>query len=120
MPFPSALLRRRGHIYSRVKNEMKTNKKTGKYASKIKFRFTGDTVPDLPYGVRVELFGRKSALIEGCRGVAEYDSDSITLTGKPRVRVRGSGLELRSLGNGSAQVKGRIDGVDLISEDEKC
>ena len=91
-----------------------------KYSAKARFRFTGDTLPDTPSGVRVELNGRNSALIEGCRGVAEYDSDSITLTGKPRVRVRGSGLELRSLANGQAQIKGCIDGVDYITEDEKC
>ena len=91
-----------------------------KYSAKAKFRFTGDTAPDLPAGVRVELNGRRTALVEGCRGVAEYDGESITLTGKPRVRVRGSGLELRSLGNGAAQIKGCIDGVDFVAEDGKC
>ena len=99
---------------------MRSKKLMKKYASKVKFRFGGDTEPDFPVSVRVELIGQKSALIEGCRGVAEYDSDSITLTGKPRVRVRGSGLELRSLGNGQAKIKGCIDGVDFLSEDEKC
>lgn len=90
-----------------------------KYAAKVKFRFTGESAPEPAGGVRVELCGRRSALVEGCRGVAEYDGESITLTGKPRVRFRGSNLELRSLANGSAQVKGVIDGVDLISEDGK-
>ena len=90
-----------------------------KYATKVKFRFTGESEPAAPAGVRVELCGRRSALVEGCRGVAEYDGESITLTGRPRVRVRGSGLELRSLDNGAALIKGRIDGVDL-TEGEKC
>ena len=98
---------------------MKMSRFTKKHAAKAKFRFAGDTEPDFPSGVRVEL-GRRSALVEGCRGVAEYDNESITLTGRPRVRVRGSGLELRSLGNGSALIKGCIDGVDLIAEGEKC
>ena len=97
---------------------MKMNRIMKKYAAKAKFRFAGDTEPDSPAGVRVEL-GRRSALVEGCRGVAEYDAESITLTGRPRVRVRGSGLELRSLGNGSAIIKGCIDGVDF-KEAEKC
>ena len=98
---------------------MRMNVKIKKYAAKVRYRFTGDTVPDLPYGVRVELCGRRSAVVEGCRGVAEYDSESITLTGKPRVRVRGRGLELRSLDGGKAQIKGCIDGVEF-TEEEKC
>ena len=97
---------------------MKISRIMKKHAAKAKFSFAGDTAPDFSSGVRVE-FGRRSALVEGCRGVAEYDAESITLTGRPRVRVRGSGLELRSLGNGSAIIKGCIDGVDF-TEAEKC
>lgn len=97
---------------------MKAERILKKYAAKVKFRLAGDTEPERAGGVRVELSSR-SALIEGCRGVAEYDGDSITLTGRPRVRVRGSGLELRSLGDGRAHIKGVIDGVDF-TEDEKC
>lgn len=99
---------------------MRMSRLIKKHSAKAKFRLTGETLPDLPAGVRVELSGQRSALIEGCRGIAEYDCESITLTGKPRVRVRGSGLELRSLDGGAAQIKGRIDGVDFITEDGKC
>lgn len=86
-----------------------------KYAPKVRYSILGDTLPDTVNGMHIELNGRSSAFIEGCRGVAEYDAESITLNGKPPLRIRGSGLELRSLDNGCAHIKGSILSVEFVT-----
>lgn len=92
---------------------MKT-KSRKKHAPKVRYRILGDSLPDAVNGMRIELNGRSSAVIEGCRGVAEYDSESITLNGKPPLRIRGTGLELRSLDDGCAHIKGSIISVEYV------
>lgn len=62
---------------------MKKNKTMKKYAPKVEYRFTDDTKPDDFSGARIELDGSVSVAVEGCRGVTEYDCDSITLNCKP-------------------------------------
>lgn len=93
---------------------LKKNRIKKKFAPKIKFRLTGESYPEDRVSAHVEIFGRNTVVIEGCRAVAEYDCESITFSGSNAVRVKGNGLELRGLDGGTATVKGDISAVEFV------
>ena len=70
----------------------------------------------LPNGVHIEMSGNREAVVDGCRGVVEYNENVIRLnTGKLIVRFTGSGLMIRTLQMNQAIVCGSILSVDFTS-----
>lgn len=62
----------------------------------------------------LELSGNRELIVDGCRGVLEYDEDVIRLNiGKGSVRVTGRGLSIRTLTAESAVVEGYILAVEF-------
>ena len=98
---------------------MKKNSIKKKFAPKIRFRLTGDSVPDDISAARIEISGRSTVTVEGCRSVLEYDCESITFSGTSDVRVIGKELELREFDGGVATVKGEILSVEFVRTEEK-
>ncbi|MCL2507753.1 MAG: YabP/YqfC family sporulation protein [Oscillospiraceae bacterium] len=70
----------------------------------------------LPGTVHIEMSGNREAVVDGCRGVVEYNENVIRLnTGKLIVRFTGSCLMIRTLQLNQAIVCGNILSVDFTS-----
>lgn len=71
--------------------------------------------PDMLSGMaHFEFSGNREAVIEGCRGILEYDENIVRLkAGKLTVRILGRGLTLRNLRRDSAIVSGFIASVEF-------
>lgn len=60
----------------------------------------------------IELLGNRQMLIEGCRGILEYDDGYVKINGgRYAVTVLGEELELKNLTDRSCTVSGRIDSI---------
>lgn len=71
--------------------------------------------PDMLSGMaHFEFSGNREAVVEGCRGILEYDENIVRLqAGKLTVRILGRGLTLRNLRRDSAIVSGFITSVEF-------
>lgn len=68
----------------------------------------------MPNFVHIELDGNLSAIVDGCKGVLEYNENTIRLnTGRLIVRVCGNALTITSMQNGQAVITGCIAGLDF-------
>lgn len=75
------------------------------------FDLPGDLVAGLP---RVELMGNREVRMENHRGILAYGTEEIHVSGgKLILKVRGEGLELRSMNAGELLITGIIHGVDV-------
>ncbi len=75
------------------------------------FDLPGDVVAGLP---RIEITGDRELRMENHRGILAYGSQEIHISGgRLIVKVRGEGLELRSMNAGELLIGGTILGVDL-------
>ena len=75
------------------------------------FDLPGDLVAGLP---RVELIGDRQLRMEHHRGILAYGTEEIHISGgRIILKVRGEGLELRSMNAGALLITGRIRGVEL-------
>ena len=64
--------------------------------------------------MRVELLSDREAVVDGCRGILEYNECCIRLcTGPLTVRFTGEGLTMRNFGSLGAVVEGKIKSVDF-------
>lgn len=65
----------------------------------------------------VAIEGNSSVKVDACLEILSYEDDAVRLllTGMIAV-VRGKGLTLRSYGDRSIRITGRIDGVDLTEK----
>lgn len=74
---------------------------------------------DLPPNIfsdlaHIELSGNNEAIVDGCKGVIEYDENIVRLdTGKMTVRFLGSDLSIRSLTDDNAVIEGTITSVEF-------
>ena len=80
---------------------------------------TGDSLreaaADLLPPMRVELLSDRQAVVDGCRGILEYNACCIRLcTGAVTVRFTGEGLQMRNFGSLGAVVEGRIRSVEFV------
>lgn len=65
----------------------------------------------------ITLDGNRSAAFSGCAGVCEYAQDRITLAvGGLPVTVRGSGLEIVSMGESETVISGRFSALIFDAE----
>lgn len=64
---------------------------------------------------RLEFSGNREAVVDGCRGILEYDENVIRLkTGAFTLRFTGRGLRIRSLTDTTAVVSGFIASVEFL------
>ncbi|MCI8478699.1 MAG: sporulation protein [Oscillospiraceae bacterium] len=71
----------------------------------------GDLVAGLP---RVELTGSGEVRMENHKGILAYGSEEIHVSGgKLIIKIRGRGLELRSMNANELLITGTIQGIDL-------
>lgn len=90
--------------------------KTGRKKTREKIDFFGKTV-DMPvesFGCpRVEIILNKEAVVDGCYGVLEYYDNFIKLNiGKGTVLFCGANLQIISLDQQVAVIKGKIDNIE--------
>ncbi|PWM39776.1 MAG: hypothetical protein DBX66_01530 [Clostridiales bacterium] len=65
---------------------------------------------------QIELMSNREALVDGCKGVVEYNEDFIRLNlGNMTVRFCGRALQLRSMSEESVVIEGYIQSVDFIN-----
>jgi sporulation protein YqfC len=74
-----------------------------------------ELTPDVLSGMaHFELSGNREVVVDGCRGILEYDENVIRLlAGKLTVRFTGRGLELRNLRKDSAIIEGFITAIEF-------
>lgn len=85
-----------------------------KHAGEIKNK-KDDIVNKLSSCTRVELTSDFEALIEGCKGILEYDDNVIRIAAKRfELRFTGENLTLRSLNEENIAIEGKILGVEFI------
>jgi sporulation protein YqfC len=76
---------------------------------------------ELPSGIfaglaHLELSGNREAIIEGCKGVLEYDENLVRInTGKMIIRFLGRGLTIRNLTEDSAVIEGYITTIEYMT-----
>ncbi len=75
-----------------------------------------DLPADLVAGLaHTELLGSRQLFLEGHEGILAYSDTQIDIsTGGSIVRVRGSGLELRSMTDREVRIRGNIDAVEFV------
>lgn len=62
----------------------------------------------------LEMFGNFQAIIDGCKGILEYDDEKIKLNlGKTTIRFCGSNLSIKSLTFEEAIIIGTIISIDF-------
>lgn len=75
------------------------------------FDLPGDVLGGLP---RIELTGDGELRMENHRGILDYGSEEIHVSGgRLMVRIRGEGLELRAMNRTELLITGRIHSVEL-------
>ena len=75
------------------------------------FDLPGDLVAGLP---RMELVGDRELRMENHRGILAYGSEEIHISGgKLILKVRGEGLELRSMNAGEVLINGQQRAVEM-------
>lgn len=87
-------------------------------ALRKKLREAGESVrqtaESLVPPVRVELLADRQAVVDGCRGILEYNDVCIRLSAdRMTIRFCGNGLQLRNYGESGAVVEGHITSVDF-------
>jgi sporulation protein YqfC len=75
-----------------------------------------DLPPELSGGMaRIELSGNRQAIIDGCKGVVEYDGKAVKLSlGKFAVCFTGRDLTIRMLAMEQAVICGMIASIDFL------
>ena len=67
-------------------------------------------------GVHIELDSNREAVIDGCRGVLEYDDEIVRLnTARGQVKLTGKGMVIRSLSDDQAIVSGLFLTIEFSS-----
>ena len=80
-----------------------------------------EAVLELPSGLfaglaHLELSGNREAIIEGCKGVLEYDENLVRInTGKMIIRFLGRNLTIRNLTEDSAVIEGYITSIEYMT-----
>ena len=65
-------------------------------------------------GARIELFGNREALVDGCKGIADYDENGIEIRlRRGKVKFVGQELSVITFDRNHAQIQGFITGVEF-------
>lgn len=66
-------------------------------------------------GSLIELYGNRTAVLDGCDGIVDYDDEQVIFrTGRLTVRLSGHSLHLKRLTETSAVVEGYISSLEYI------
>lgn len=103
------------HHKMRKRPEQKTESKVTKIAAKAVKAL--ELPVDLVSGmVHFEFSGNREVVIEGCRGVLEYDENIVCIdTGKMKARLMGRELEIRNFTDHSVIIDGFISSVEFLT-----
>ena len=64
---------------------------------------------------RLEFFGNRKAIVEGCQGILEYDSDVVRVkAGRLIIRFSGRGLIIKCMTADSLVVEGFLTGLEFM------
>ncbi len=81
---------------------------------KYKLKRISDTDLDIGADFYIELRGQKSLAVYGCRGIAEYTTERITLHLYGRIlTVGGIGLLCDSYTNGAVLISGHVRSLEI-------
>ena len=65
---------------------------------------------------RIEMLGNREIIIDGCKGVVEYDENIIKLSlGETVLSLLGDGLIIKSFDNDIAVICGQISEISFVS-----
>ncbi len=65
---------------------------------------------------QIELLGNSEAVVEGCKGILEYDDTIIKIAiHKMQVKFVGMELTIKSLNSESVIIQGKIGGIEFIT-----
>ncbi|MCQ4021900.1 MULTISPECIES: YabP/YqfC family sporulation protein [unclassified Ruminococcus] len=63
--------------------------------------------------VYVEMHGNTEVIVEGCKGILEYDRTIIRVSvGRAAISVKGRGLSIKCLSPGSVVISGAIKAIE--------
>lgn len=103
----------------RKRPQQKAKEGTEPFAAKaaLKAARALDLPVDLVAGMaHLEFSANREVVIEGCRGIVEYDENIVCLKmDKMTVRFLGRGLELRNFTDHSAIIDGFISSVEFLT-----
>ncbi len=106
------------HFIAELNMEKKRIKKYGRLSSLTEKISDELELPKtvVPGTVHIEMNGNREAIVDGCRGIVEYDENIIRLnTGKYIVRFTGEGLMIKTLSLNQALVCGNITSIDFTT-----
>lgn len=67
-------------------------------------------------GLRTELFGNRRAVVEGCAGILEYESEIVRVrAGKMILCFKGRGLSIKCMDRDSLVVEGFILSLEYLT-----
>ena len=65
---------------------------------------------------QIELLGNSEAVVEGCKGILEYDDNIIRIAiHKMEVKFSGMDLSIKSLNSESVIIEGQISGIEFLT-----
>lgn len=105
----------------KMRNRPRRKPKDGTDPFATKAALKAARVLDLPVDLvagmaHLEFSGNREVVVEGCRGIAEYDENIVCLKmDKMTVRFMGRGLELRNFTDHSAIIDGFISSVEFLT-----
>ena len=68
---------------------------------------------------KYSVFGGHTVVVEGHKGIADYNSDCIILSlGKSQLKIVGSNLRIKSLEKQFAVIMGKIAGVQVVANEK--
>ncbi|MGL5972138.1 MAG: YabP/YqfC family sporulation protein [Oscillospiraceae bacterium] len=85
---------------------------------KIKKKLKDILIPELIdiQGSQIELLNNKEAIIEGCKGILEYDENTIRLNlGKMSVKFMGDNLSVKSMSGDNIILQGVITTIEFLN-----
>lgn len=102
---------------SRKKRNRKDGGDTRQPAPKGKISALFDIPPSALSGVaQIELSGNREAVVDGCKGVLEYDDSVVKLAAENMsIRFTGRGLQIKVLTHDSAIITGFILGIEFLT-----
>ncbi len=62
----------------------------------------------------IYVYGRKYMMMEGCKKIIKCDSDEIVLKNDLEVKIHGTSLAIRQLGNNTMGVEGIITSIEFL------
>ncbi len=75
-----------------------------------------DIPADLHDGIRLDLRGRQTLTVHGCRRIVDFTPASIRLSlGEDCVEITGDGLICTAYLSGAVGIEGRVDGIRFLT-----